>query len=130
MVIELVVPIAPLPAPVRLAAGAVGIAAWLALDGFAMLRFRQAGTSVAPRRAASALVTSGPYRATRNPMYLGMAFLYTGLALLLDVLWPLILLPVVLIVVDRFVIAREERDLETKFGEAYRTYTGRIRRWL
>lgn len=130
LALELAVPIAAPPLAVGLAAGALGVAAWLALDGFAMLRFRAANTSMVPVRPTSALVTSGPYRLTRNPMYVGMAFLYAGLALLLGVIWALALLPAVLLAVDRIAIAREERYLEARFGEEYREYRGRVRRWL
>jgi protein-S-isoprenylcysteine O-methyltransferase Ste14 len=77
-----------------------------------------------------ALVTSGPYRLTRNPMYVGMAFLYGAFALAFGVIWALITLPLVLIAVDRLVIAREEPYLEARFGEQYREYTRRVRRWL
>jgi protein-S-isoprenylcysteine O-methyltransferase Ste14 len=63
-------------------------------------------------------------------MYLGMAFLYAGLALGFGVLWALALLPFVLLVVDRGVIAPEERLLEGQFGERYRAYRRRVRRWL
>jgi protein-S-isoprenylcysteine O-methyltransferase Ste14 len=117
-------------APIDSGGGAICIVIWLALDGSAMLRFRSARTSMVPMKPSTALVTSGPYLATRNPMYVGMAFLYAGLALLLGVIWSLAFLPAVLLMVDRFVIAREERYLEAKFGEEYRAYKGRVRRWL
>jgi protein-S-isoprenylcysteine O-methyltransferase Ste14 len=128
--LEAAFPIAGLPSTVALVAGFVGVAIWLALDGSAMLLFLRAKTSMVPMKPTAALVTSGPYRVTRNPMYLGMAFLYVGLALLLGEIWSLAFLPVVLFVVDRQVIAREERYLEAKFGEAYREYKSRVRRWL
>ncbi len=83
--------------------------------------------AVAP---SSALVTSGPYRFTRNPMYLGMASLYAGIALAFGLLWSLALLLVVLVVIDRGVIAREERYLERRFGDEYRLYKQQVRRWL
>lgn len=95
-----------------------------------MLRFRDASTSIVPVRPSTALVTSGPYQLTRNPMYVGMAFLYAGLALLLGVIWALALLPAVLLAVDRIAIAREESYLEAKFGAEYRAYRDRVRRWL
>lgn len=123
----------PIPAPPLafiLAAGTIGISVWLALDGAAMLLFRGAGTSVAPTRPTTALVISGPYRVTRNPMYVGMAFLYVGLALPLGAIWSLAVLPAVLLAVDRIAIRREERYLEAKFGEEYCEYKGRVRRWL
>jgi protein-S-isoprenylcysteine O-methyltransferase Ste14 len=65
---------------------------------------------------------------TRNPMYVGMAFLYVAFAF--GVMWALAFLPAVLLIVDRFVIAREEPYLEAKFGRAYRDYKARARRWL
>jgi protein-S-isoprenylcysteine O-methyltransferase Ste14 len=128
--LELAFPIGALPLVLAVVAGLVGVSLWLALDGSAMLRFRRAGTSMVPMRPTTALVTSGPYRITRNPMYVGMAFLYVGLALSLGVIWALGLLPVVLLVVDRLVIAREERYLNAKFGEEYREYKRRVHRWL
>jgi protein-S-isoprenylcysteine O-methyltransferase Ste14 len=115
---------------VRIAAALLAGAAWLALDGAAMVRFRRAGTSMVPMKPTTALVTSGPYRFTRNPMYLGMAFLYIAFAFGLGVIWALALLPAVVVIVDRFVIAREEPYLERKFGQAYRDYKARVRRWL
>jgi protein-S-isoprenylcysteine O-methyltransferase Ste14 len=78
----------------------------------------------------TALVTSGPYRFTRNPMYLGMSFLYIAFAFAFGVIWALAFLPAVIVMVDRFVIAREEPYLEQKFGQSYRAYKARVRRWL
>ncbi len=95
-----------------------------------MVSFRRAGTSMVPMNPTTALVTSGPYRLTRNPMYLGMAFLYVAFAFALGVIWALAFLPAVVVIVDRFVIAREEPYLERKFGQAYRDYKVRVRRWL
>ncbi|MFL6192698.1 MAG: methyltransferase family protein, partial [Thermoanaerobaculia bacterium] len=66
----------------------------------------------------------------RNPMYLGMTLLYLGLALWIGTLWPLPLLPVALWATQRYVIAREERYLEAKFGDDYRRYKERVRRWI
>ena len=100
------------------------------LISFAMGLFRRAGTNPLPMRPTTALVLRGPYRYTRNPMYLGMAFVYAGTALLFDLRWALIVLPLVLFVVQTQVIAREERYLEARFGEEYRAYRARVRRWL
>jgi protein-S-isoprenylcysteine O-methyltransferase Ste14 len=115
---------------VRIAVAVLAVAAWLALDGAAMLSFRRARTSMVPVKPSTALVTSGPYRLTRNPMYVGMAFLYVGFAFAFGVIWALALLPAVLVIVDRLVIAREEAYLERKFGQDYRDYQARVRRWL
>ena len=130
LALELAFPVDGLPAPLAIAAAVAGAAAWLVLDGSAMRRFKRAGTSMIPMRPSTALVTSGPYRITRNPMYVGMAALYLAIALGLGVIWALATLPVVLFAVDRLVIVREERYLEAKFGEDYRSYKGRTRRWL
>ena len=113
-----------------------GIAGWaliavgLALGISALTGFRRARTSVIPHRAASALVHAGPYRLTRNPMYLGLAVQYTGLALVLDRTWPLIFLPLAILVIHRYVIAREERYLRSRFGEPYAEYLRRVPRWI
>ena len=108
----------------------VGVGLWLALDGAAMLFFRRAGTSMLPMNPTTALVTKGPYRFTRNPMYLGMAFLYIAFALAFGVIWALILLPLVIVAVDQLVIALEEAYLVSNFGQPYCDYMARVRRWL
>jgi protein-S-isoprenylcysteine O-methyltransferase Ste14 len=128
--LELAFPTSWPPFGVRLAGTLLGGAAWLALDGAAMVRFRRAGTSMVPTNPTTALVTSGPYRFTRNPMYLGVAFLYIAFAFAFGVIWALAFLPAVVVVVDRFVIAREEPYLERRFGQAYRDYKAQVRRWL
>lgn len=106
----------------------------LTLLGFiglpAVLAFRRAGTNVLPWRPTKALVVTGPYRFTRNPMYLGFTLLYLGITLWVNTLWPLVALPVVLLVMNRGVIAREEAYLERRFGEPYRAYRASVRRWL
>ena len=81
-------------------------------------------------RPTTSLVFTGPYRWTRNPMYLAMLLLYIGIALLFDIVWALVLTPLVMLLVVRLVIRREERYLEGKFGEEYRQYKGRVRRWI
>jgi protein-S-isoprenylcysteine O-methyltransferase Ste14 len=128
--LELIFPTSWPSSGVRVAAALLAAAAWLALDGAAMVFFRRAGTSMVPMNPSTALVTSGPYRVTRNPMYVGMAFLYVSAAFAFGVIWALAFLPAVIVAVDRFVIAREEPYLERKFGQAYRDYKGRVRRWL
>jgi protein-S-isoprenylcysteine O-methyltransferase Ste14 len=130
VVLELAFPIDRPSAAIAIAGAAVGVALWLWLDGVATMRFRAARTSMIPMRPSTALVTSGPYRFTRNPMYLGMAFLYAGAALGFGVIWALAVLPAVILAVDRLVIAREEPYLEERFGEPYREYKRRVRRWL
>lgn len=92
--------------------------------------FRQHGTHARPWKSSSALVTDGVYRWTRNPMYLGMALVYAGIALVVDNLIALLLLIPLVFVIQREVIVREEAYLEGKFGERYRAYRDSVRRWI
>jgi protein-S-isoprenylcysteine O-methyltransferase Ste14 len=92
--------------------------------------FHRKGTAVEPWKPTTAIVSTGPYRLTRNPAYVGMALVYAGIAVMSDALWTLAPLPLVLLIVDRGVIAREERYLERKFGQEYLEYKRRVRRWI
>ena len=96
----------------------------------AVLAFRRAKTRPEPWKPTTALVTSGPYRFTRNPMYVGFTMLYVGAACWLNTAWPVILLPLALGLMQYGVIAREEVYLERLFGDEYRAYRSRVRRWL
>jgi protein-S-isoprenylcysteine O-methyltransferase Ste14 len=89
-----------------------------------------AGTSVSPLLPAKTLVTTGPFRFTRNPLYLARTLLYVGLALLMDTPWPLLTLVPVVLLIHYGVVLREERYLAAKFGPAYEDYQIRVRRWL
>lgn len=128
VVLEFPIPTPDLPLPLAIGIGIVGVVVWVALDPAAMRTFRQAGTEVPPNRPTTALVRAGPYRVSRNPMYLGMLLLYAALALAFGVLWALALLPVVFLVLDRLVVPREEAYLERKFGDDYRAYRKQVRR--
>jgi protein-S-isoprenylcysteine O-methyltransferase Ste14 len=92
--------------------------------------FARARTAIYPNQPARALVTTGPYRFSRNPMYLGLTAAYFGLALVLNWAWPLVLLPVVLGALSALVIDREERHLASSFGTAYTEYRRHVRRWF
>jgi len=94
------------------------------------LQFRRRRTTILPYRPTTAIVDSWPYSFTRNPMYLAMALVYIGIALFFNSLWPFLLLPLVLLVMHRGVIEREERYLEQKFGSDYVDYRSRVPRWL
>jgi protein-S-isoprenylcysteine O-methyltransferase Ste14 len=98
--------------------------------GWGIITFRRQHTAVYPNQRARLLVENGPYRHTRNPMYLGMTFLYLGVTALLNSWWALLLLPVVLWALVRLVISREERYLAAEFGEHYGAYRRRVRRWI
>jgi protein-S-isoprenylcysteine O-methyltransferase Ste14 len=119
-----------LPAALRWPVGGLALLAGIALQTSFMVAFNRKGTSVEPWKPTTAIVTTGPYRLTRNPAYLGMALIYVGIALLADAPWVLVPLPVVLVVIDRSVIAREERYLERKFGQEYLDFKSRRRRWI
>ena len=121
---------APVDAGARTLLGCVFAGAGVALVASAFVLFRRAGTSPVPIQPTTALVVRGPYRLTRNPMYIGLAALYVGVTLLINSLWPLVVLPVVLIVIRWGVVAREEAYLEREFGDEYRAYQARVRRWL
>ncbi len=118
------------PPPTARAVAWALLGAWVALAGSAVFLFRRAGTTPNPTKPTTAIVVHGPYRFTRNPMYLGLVALYLGLVILVNSLWPLVLLPVVVALVQVQVIAREERYLEATFGDEYRAYKSRVRRWL
>lgn len=92
--------------------------------------FHKLRTAIIPFKPATKLVTSGIYGWTRNPMYLGMALIYAGIAILFDSILALALLPLVLAIIQTNVIAREEVYLERRFGDAYRDYKRRVRRWI
>ena len=106
----------------------IALGAGLAFWGLAT--FGIAGTSPMPHSPAKQLVIRGPYRFTRNPMYVGMTLLYLGGTLLTRILWVLPLLPLALVAIRFYVIAREERYLTDEFGQAYVDYMSRVRRWL
>jgi len=91
---------------------------------------KRAGTNVRPDRPSTAIVEDGPFRYTRNPLYLSVITMFVGLAQMANSAWFLILLVPMVLVLHFGVIRREERYLEAKFGEPYRTYRGRVRRYL
>jgi protein-S-isoprenylcysteine O-methyltransferase Ste14 len=131
LVLDWLVPLPLLPAgvPVRLVGAAVFVAA-LALFGWAIVTMTQAGTNVPTSQPVTAIVDTGPYRFTRNPIYLGMFLGLIGLAIAFNTLWLLMALVPFALVIRYGVVAREEAYLEGKFGDVYRGYRARVRRWL
>jgi len=91
---------------------------------------RAAGTNVNPSLPTTAIVTSGPFRFSRNPLYMALTLLYLGLALAVNTWWGIVVLVPLLILMHRGVVLREERYLEAKFGESYRQYCSKVRRYL
>jgi protein-S-isoprenylcysteine O-methyltransferase Ste14 len=131
-VLEAVVPLPLLAAHAfpRYLAGAA-----LAAGGFVMIamgtrRFLAAGTNIPPTLPTTALVVDGIYRRTRNPLYLGTTLVYLGLGVAAGSLWAIGLVVPLMWVINVGVVAREERYLERKFGDAYRAYKAGVRRWI
>jgi protein-S-isoprenylcysteine O-methyltransferase Ste14 len=119
-----------LAALARFGLGGLLAIAGVALMASAMGLFKKAGTAIPPWEPTTALVTTGVYRFSRNPIYLSVVLIYVGLALLFASGWALLLLAPTLIILQVAVIRREEAYLERRFGDAYRQYRTRVRRWI
>ena len=118
--------------PTTLARG-IGVVCVLVSLPLALATLRvlsRAHTPVDPMKPTTALVTEGPFRYSRNPIYVALTLLYVGVALLINALWILLLVVPAVLVFRYGVIAREEAYLTRKFGDAYRQYTAQVRRWL
>jgi protein-S-isoprenylcysteine O-methyltransferase Ste14 len=123
-------PIKVVPSLAAWTSGGILIFCGAVLTGSAVLKFKDVGTTVRPDRAASMLVIVGPYKITRNPMYLGLACVYFGVAVAGQSVWALILLPVVLTIIQHRAIEPEEAFLERRFGADYVGYKENVRRWI
>ena len=130
LLLERAFPVLVLPKTLSRVAAVLCIALSAILTVWSIGLFRWARTSFIPIKPATALVISGPYKFTRNPMYFGLVCLYLGLALWFGVFWAVILLPAVIVLVQHYVIAREEQYLERKFGQEYLRYKAGVRRWI
>jgi protein-S-isoprenylcysteine O-methyltransferase Ste14 len=121
-----------LPLAIRIGAFAVIALAGGAIALAGSLEFKRARTTVNPFKpeSSTALVTSGIYRFTRNPMYVGLALLLLGWSAFLCSAWALFGPVIFVLYINRFQITPEERVLSAKFGAAYAEYTTRVRRWL
>lgn len=131
--LELFIPLGPGLAggtarPVLIGLGIAAIA--IAIAGKAIVQFTNAGTSLPVDTPTDALVTDGLYSWSRNPIYIAVSVFYVGLSIALTTLWALLLLPVVILVLQKGVIEREEDYLAGEFGEAYLAYKKQVPRWL
>ena len=106
----------------------------LVLSGFlarwSFVTMRRVGTTANPREPSTALAINGPFRLSRNPIYLAMTGMYLGVSFFANSWWPLVLLVPLLLVMHWGVVLREERYLTTQFGQAYLEYKSKVRRWL
>jgi protein-S-isoprenylcysteine O-methyltransferase Ste14 len=130
LLLEVVLPLDGVPSYVSWPLGSVLVVAGMALGLWFFSAFRRAGTPVDVRRPTTSVVTDGPFRISRNPGYLSLTLIYLGVAVIADALWPVLMLPAILLVVDRAVIRREERYLERKFAQEYLRYKAATRRWV
>jgi protein-S-isoprenylcysteine O-methyltransferase Ste14 len=119
-----------LPAPRVPELGIALVVCGIALMGWGIATFKKIGTDYKPYRPSTRLITSGPFRFTRNPLYLSMCLIYLGIALRMGSYWPYLLLVPVLLVMQYGVVLREEAYLERKFGEDYRRLKQTVPRWI
>lgn len=123
--------------PLQVSIGEVGQAlGWtLASLGFVLFAWsvvtmRRHRTTVNPFGANAALCTDGPFRFSRNPIYLGDWFVLLGSALIMSSVWPVMFAPAIWLIIRHGVIRHEEAYLESRFGDTYRAYRNQVRRWL
>lgn len=130
LLIHIIRPLQVSPTPWIRVAGGVILVSGILLARWGRRTMVKAGTNVIPNKPTLVIVTDGPFQYTRNPLYVGATLVYTGLALIFNSFWPLVLLPALLAVMQRGVVRREENYLEAKFGKAYLDYKERVRRWI
>jgi protein-S-isoprenylcysteine O-methyltransferase Ste14 len=99
-------------------------------NGWCLWLFARRRTGLLPGQPTNVIIEAGPYRLSRNPLYVGLLALYVGLALLMPTFWGLVLFPVAVILIRWGAIRPEERFLHEHFGPQYDAYTHRVRRWL
>lgn len=112
------------------ALGAIFIVAGLGLNIWASGLFKQVGTAIKPFAKSSSLILDGPFRLSRNPMYLGMIVLLIGIAIGLGSVTPWLVIPAFVVLVSRRFVVAEEHKMEVEFGAKYLAYCARVRRWL
>lgn len=110
--------------------GIVIIVIGIAMTFFVNYLLLKSGTSIKPYESPSLLVLSGPFKFSRNPLYLGMAVAFFGVDILLGSISPFVFLILFIVIIDRFFIPMEEKNLEKTFGKKYDDYKKRVRRWI
>jgi protein-S-isoprenylcysteine O-methyltransferase Ste14 len=129
-VIQLIVPLRLLPVSVGVPLGISVVAVAIALFSYAVAKFRAAGTPVPARKPTTAIVRTGPYRFSRNPIYLAFSLFQLGIAIWVNSVWLVATLVGAVALIHSVVIPREEKYLERKFGAQYLDYKSSVRRWL
>ena len=119
-----------LPRPAARVVGGALFGVSLLFGPPAVLAMRRAQTALSPDAPTTAIVDRGPFRYSRNPIYVSFTLIYAGIATFVNALWPLVLLPGVLLLIHRQVVGREEPYLERVFGAEYLRYKRRVRRWI
>lgn len=114
----------------RVPLGWLLVVAFVIWNGWSLWLFRRHETGLLPGDATTSMIESGPYRLSRNPLYVGLLALYLAIALLASSFWALVLFPTAVVLVLWGAILPEEQFLESRFGEPYDDYRGRVRRWL
>lgn len=121
---------AAIPPSVRVFLGWAAVGLGGGVLGWAMLTFVRARTAIYPNQPAKSVVATGPYRYSRNPMYVALSAIMVGVGLLVDTTWIIALVPAVLTALTVLVIRREEAYLSSAFGDGYLAYKSKVRRWL
>lgn len=119
-----------LPRTLRFGAGTVVCLAAAMFGAWGLRTFKRHATTHRPNGVASTLLTTGPFRLSRNPLYCALVLLLLGFGLLFNSAWLLMMAPVLGLLLDRLVIAKEEVRLRAQFGADYTAYVERVRRWL
>lgn len=130
LLLHFIFPINLLPRSLSIASGVVLLVGAALISISAFRAMHRAQTAVNPSRPTTAIVSSGAFSFSRNPLYLSLTMLYVGIALLFNALWALLLLLPLIVVVQNGVIKREEHYLEQKFGDEYLRYKASVRRWV
>lgn len=130
ILVHLIFPVRTVIAPPFTYTGIALIGTGLILGFWTRSLFLKNRTTLSPFKTPAFLVTSGPFRVSRNPAYLGMAVILLGLALILGTAVPFAMPILFILIIEMFFIPAEERMLEDRFGEQYRIYRAAVRRWL
>lgn len=128
--LQWVYPIPILPEPLRWIIGGFLICTGIGTILYCAWKFKKTGTNIEPWKKTSKLIISGIYRFTRNPIYLSFLVIGTGIGFAANSAWILLMMLPLVLLLTRFVIAKEERYLEASFGEEYLSYKRKVRRWL